>query len=234
MRSDIDLQRFTDALLETMSPKNRPRELIALQVKLMKRLLTGDAVPPDEVASIAQRPAEDIPIMLAMAVEMGFAELDESGNLVGMVVTRRPTRHAISNGGSKAHAWCAIDTLFLPAVLERPLSVRSSCPETNSTIALEIGTERIESVTPSEVCVSLVAPGITERVDKCGAGVAGLTTSEGAFCGNSNFYASREAAQEWLAQHKGAVVLAVHDAFALATEVWSEPYREAAGECTPG
>ncbi len=150
-RPALDLQRFTAALFETMSPKARPRELVAVQVKLMKRLLTGGVVSPDEVAAIAQQPSQDAPMMLAMAVEMGFAELDEDGNLLGMVITRKPTRHAISAGGASAHAWCAVDTLFLPAVLERPLSVTSTCPSTGSAIALEIGPKRIESVSPDTV-----------------------------------------------------------------------------------
>jgi alkylmercury lyase len=227
MMDEMHLERFMQALFETMSPKARPPELVAVQVRLMKRLLTGGPVPPDEVATIADRPVEDGPMMLAMVAEMGFGELDEHGNLVGMVVTRRQTRHAIAAGDASAHAWCAVDTLFLPAVLEQPLTVASTCPETDTAIALEVGVDAVVTVSPETAYVSLVAPGVTEGVEKCGGGMAGLTTSDGAFCGSSNFFATKNAAEQWLARHKGGLVLPVAEAFELARRVWSEPYRAA-------
>lgn len=223
----MSLEEFTNALMATLSPKTRPPEWVAVQVKLMKRLLAGGPVPPEEVARIAGRPAEDAPGLLAMAVEMGFAEVDDSGDLVGMVVAHKETRHAIAVGEARAHAWCAIDTLFLPAVLDEPLEVTSTCAETDLEISLEVGIDTVTSVSPDSVYVSLVAPGITEGVATCGSGMAGLTTSDGAFCGNSNFFASREAAERWLSRHPGAVVLPVVEGFELARRVWSDPYRAA-------
>lgn len=223
----ISLEEFTEALFATLSPKTRPPEWVAVQVKLMRRLLDGGAVRPHEVARIADRSADDAPALLAMAVEMGFAEVDERGNLVGMVVTQKATRHTITAGDASAYAWCAIDTLFLPAVLNQPMSVTSTCPETDQTISLEVGIDGVVSVSPETVYVSLVAPGITEGVETCGSAMSGLTTSEGAFCGNSNFLASRGAAEGWLARHPGALVLPVAEAFELARRVWSDPYRAA-------
>jgi len=53
----------------------------------------------------------------------GFAafgmELDESENIVGAALTTTPTAHSLSFGGKKKlFAWCALDTLFIPGLLD--------------------------------------------------------------------------------------------------------------------
>ncbi len=226
MTHSVDL-KFKEALFLTLSPKGQPPEMVALQVKLMGELLDSGALSAEQAATVAGRTASEGGAMLAMASQVGWAELDESGALVGMLVSATPTRHKITAGDSTAYTWCAADSLFLPAVLGRTLHVTSTCPETGTVIELDVAADGVTSVSPETAYVSLVAPGITEGVDRCGGGMAGLTGTKGGFCSNSNYFANQQAAVQWLDHHRGALVLPVEEAFELAREIWTDPYREA-------
>src|SRR5438309_529617 len=75
----------------------------------------------------------------------------------GLTIAEMPP-HELTVGGVKLWAWCAWDTLFLPARLGAVIQVRSVCPVTNETIELEITPDHVESVTPVGVVVSFLSP----------------------------------------------------------------------------
>ena len=68
-------------------------------------------------------------------------QFDETGNVVGAALTTLPTPHRVSFGGSfgdsfggDLFAWCALDTLFIPGLLDQTADVESTCPVSNSPI----------------------------------------------------------------------------------------------------
>jgi alkylmercury lyase len=63
-----------------------------------------------------------------------------------------PTRHRLRVGGRDLFAWCAWDTLFLPAVLGTTIEVRSGA------VRLTVSPTEVESADPPELLVSFVIP----------------------------------------------------------------------------
>ena len=109
------------------------------------------------------------------------------------------------------YAWCALDTLFLPAYLGKSAKVTSTCPATNSVISLIVTPDAIHDVDPAEAVVSVMtAPNCTAGID-------------GTFCGQVYFFASREAAQEWIGERPDFAILTVADAFTVAQKLYVEP-----------
>ena len=131
---------------------------------------------------------------------------DNSGAVVGFwgLSYTEVSPHTIQLDGVKLWAWCAWDTLFLPARLGSQLHIRSICPVTGRTIEIDVAPDRIVQA-PSDVAVSFLNP--DNRFD--GDVITG-------FCHFIHFFASRAAGVEWVAKHSGTFLLSLAEAFELA------------------
>jgi alkylmercury lyase len=119
-------------------------------------------------------------------------------------LTLRPTKHRLDVAGRSLHAWCAWDTLFLPAMLGQEARVHSRCPITGAAIHLSVAPDGVNASDPAPIAVSFPAPG---------AGCAEDIT--GSFCCHVHFLAGPEAAERWRADHDGGLVLDLDQAFEL-------------------
>jgi alkylmercury lyase len=145
------------------------------------------------------------PALTAAADRWPNVELDEHGRVVafsGLSLT--PTAHRFTVGGRQLYAWCAWDTLFLPALLDQPAHVESNCPVTDTPVRLAVDQFGVRDIHPEDVGVSFPPPGTASTADITGS-----------FCCHVHFLAGRSATDEWLSRHEGATVLSVPDAFAL-------------------
>ena len=122
----------------------------------------------------------------------------------GLTVNEMPP-HELMVGGVKLWAWCAWDTLFLPARLGAVLEVRSVCPITGETVELRVAPDHVESVVPDSVVVSFLSP--ERRFD------GDVITS---FCHFIHFFASQRAGEQWIERHPGTFLLSLADAVELA------------------
>jgi alkylmercury lyase len=132
---------------------------------------------------------------------------DDEGRVVGfwgLTITEMPP-HELIVGNVKLWAWCAWDTVFLPARLGTVIQVRSVCPITNATVELRVAPDHVESVAPDGVVVSFVSP--ERRFD------SNVITS---FCHFIHFLASRRAGEQWIEHHPGTFLLSLPEAFELA------------------
>jgi alkylmercury lyase len=145
------------------------------------------------------------PALTAAADRWPNVELDDHGRIVafsGLSLT--PTAHGFSIGGRQLYTWCAWDTLFLPALLDQPAHVESSCPLTGTPVRLAVDQSGVRDVQPENVWVSFPPPGTASTADITGT-----------FCCHVHFLADRAAADQWLRRHEGVTVLSVPDAFEL-------------------
>lgn len=86
---------------------------------------------------------------------------------------------------------------------DRPYCARHlPCHGPGETVRLTTSPDRVSDITPAGAVVSIVTPD----------DVSAVRTS---FCNEVHFFASPEAASPWLAEHPGATVLPITDAFAL-------------------
>ncbi len=132
--------------------------------------------------------------------------MDEGGNVVGAGLTLRETPHVFEVDGRRLYAWCALDTLMFPVLLEKAARVSSSCAQTDTPIRLSVTPEAVLDVDPRGTVVSLVLPEASCDVRT-------------AFCVHSNFFASAAAARPWLEEHAGGAVVPVADLFDIGREV---------------
>ena len=125
---------------------------------LIRGIAKSGAATPDEFSRQLGLEVDE-----ARELFSGFAtygmEVDQSGNITGAALTKTPTPHRISFGGRQFFAWCALDTLFIPGLLDEVAEIESTCPVSRTGIRLEVAPEGVVDVDPPDVALSVVLPG---------------------------------------------------------------------------
>ena len=166
---------------------------------LIQLLAEGQPVSLDKLATVVDQPHTEVAAAVNQSMDV---ELDEAGNIVGAGLSLRPTPHRIELEGRVVYAWCALDALMYPPVLGHIVQVESPCAGTGIPVRVTVTPEGVEAVDPPDAIVSIVVPEANMPVRHT-------------FCDQVHFFSSPQAADLWLAQHPGAVVLPVADAYAL-------------------
>lgn len=193
-----DLEAFARALPDTFPV----REDASLAVALVRLLSAGHPVSLAALAQTADRSEREVRERLD---NWPNVERDEQARVVGFFgLTLRTTAHSFRIGDRELHAWCAWDTLFLPALLDEPARVRSKCAVTGASVELVVTPRGVESACPEELYVTFPP-------------LAGTDTREitSSFCCHVVFLAGAEAARVWEATHADGVALAVDAAYEL-------------------
>ena len=217
-------------LTETMGPEAQTPESASLVIHAATLLAVGHPVTLEQVGAALGWPPDRVMDVLRFLQENREVEVDQDGHIVGVAgLSLNPTQHQFHLAGRMLYTWCAVDALFFPPLLGQTAQVVSTCPVTGTEIRLTVSPERVTQVDPPGTVLSIVIPDASSEAaancdpQQCGPQQSPLLGPDGAFCGNVHFFSSEEAAAVWLAAHSDAVVLPVHDAFKLATEVWARP-----------
>jgi alkylmercury lyase len=198
----VDLRHLADALTGAYPSLDAADKRIAMATYGL--LARGRPASAQEIAARASVKPADV------AVRMGAwpgVFCDEQGRVVGfwgLTITEMPP-HELLIGEVRLWAWCAWDTLFLPARLGTVLQVRSVCPVTRETVELRVAPDRVQTVVPDGVVVSFLSP---ERRFE-----GNVITS---FCHFVHFFASQRAGEQWIEQHPATFLLSLPDAVELA------------------
>lgn len=172
---------------------------------LTSRLIDNGPVAHNDVARLLGcHEAEVDGVLSRMWLKVDW---DKDGRLVGAGLTLRPTPHRIEIEGKRAFAWCALDTLLFPLLLERTARVSSPCAATGSTVFLTVSRDGIAQPEPAEAVISAVMP------DSRGSDI------RQAFCVHVNFYSSKDTAQTWVSEHPDAALLSLQEAFTFARDL---------------
>jgi len=138
---------------------------------------------------------------------------DQIVGAMGLSLSQHP--HRLSVAGVSLSAWCALDTLFLPALLQQTVTIETPSPVTQHPIRLRVSPERVEEVTPKAAVVSFVL------ADTSREKMASVQAIWGAFCNHIHFFASREEGEQWADGRDDIVLLTVEEGFAWGRQVWS-------------
>jgi alkylmercury lyase len=172
-------------------------EILALPAQLGRLLARGRPVTVEQLATALDSSSAEV---RAELVRLG-AEWDERGQIHGLGLTLRPTRHKFTFDGATVYGWCASDVLAAPIVLGKAGVVESTCPATAQDIRIEITADSVHQVEPPGAVVSKVRPNCkvaSLRRDICAIGL---------------FFSSRDAAAEWLARTPEGQLESVADDF---------------------
>lgn len=184
-------------------------ESAALSRQILWLLAEGAPVTPERLATASGQPVEMIRSHFTMMRNCG-CEFDDQGALVGNALTLTPTPHHFRVKGRDLYAWCALDTLFLPSLIDQTAEITSTCAQIGTAIHLTVSPHGVEAVSPPETALSIViAPGCTSGIN-------------GTFCGQIHFFASGEAAVQWVGERNEFAVLSVNEAFELARQIYIE------------
>ncbi len=173
-----------------------------LFTELLRLLANGRPVSPEQLGTAVHLSAADLTAALG---RLPSIEFDREGNVVGSGLTLTPTPHHFQVGGHELFTWCALDTLFFPAILKQPARVQSRCPVSGVKVQLKVTPEGVELLEPTSAVVSLVIP---EALEAC-------CDVRGSFCNQVHFFSSAEVASRWLTEHPGPIILPVEDAYQL-------------------
>ena len=186
-------------LIRVIRELARGRPLIAAQVDDLR---AGLDIAPDEAHQFLwQR-----------------TERDASDRIVGVMgISLSDHPHRLFVAGVALSAWCALDTLFLPALLRQTAAIESNSPVTHAPIRLRVSPERVEALSPASAVISLVLvePG---RED-----TASVEAMWSAFCHHVHFFATREEAERWASARDDLAILTVEEGFALGRQGWALP-----------
>ncbi|HEV2238121.1 MAG TPA: organomercurial lyase [Ktedonobacterales bacterium] len=142
-------------------------------------------------------------------------ERDAADRIIGVMgLSQADHPHRITVAGVPLSAWCALDTLFLPALLGQPATIESPAPGTRELVRLRVTPERVEAVSPAGAAMTFVL------VDLDQDAMRSVEAVWMAFCTHVHFFPSRTAAERWAAGRDDIVVLTVDEAFALGRDVW--------------
>ena len=167
-------------------------------------LAEGQPVTLERLAAVSSVPVQDVEAALR---QQPGTDWDDHGRLLGFGLTLRSTPHRFTfDDGRTVFAWCASDALTFPVVVGRSGTLESTCPTTARQIRVDLTPDRVEKVDPSSAVVSLVRP---DKVDNVRTEV----------CALGSFFASREAAAEWLAAYPEGLVHSVQEDFQLHREI---------------
>jgi hypothetical protein len=172
------------------------RRLMRTAVRLLAR---GEPVTMSELAAAAGADVTD----LIEAPAGPDIEYDDEHRIVGWGLTLLPTPHKFVVDGHRLYTWCAADTLLFPAIIRRRAQVESPCPTTNAIVRMTVDpSSGVGDLSPAAAVISIP--------DSNDLDLARVRVS---CCNPGRFFASDEAAADWLAQHPTGTVLSVADAY---------------------
>lgn len=217
-----------DARIVEMARKLRERLLeyghdhLRLLVRVMRELSHGRPLTAEQVDSFIAELG--IAPNAARQFLRQVTERDASDQIVGALgLSLQDHPHRLSVDGVALSAWCAEDTLFLPAILQQTATIESPSPASGQPIRLRVSPERLEEVSPAGAVISLVL------VDPSRERMASVETIWSAFCRHIHFFATRDEAERWATGtgtgtgtgRDDVAILSVEEGFAWQRPVWS-------------
>lgn len=196
----------------------RVRRGFYLAHHLLRLLAEGRPVTAADLAARANLPLEVVSDTFQEIKKQG-GEFNEAGHVVGNVLTLKPTPHRFVVNGRTLYAWCALDTIFLPGLLEETAEVESTCPVTGETIRLTITPDGVTQYSPAGTVLSIAVPGVScNREEPAGEADRAIRARES--CQEMYFFGSRTAAEKWIKDYPGVEIFTVEEAWQLARVHW--------------
>ncbi len=197
---DLDalLNAFPEEFVK-ISPKEQ-----AVAIALYRLLALGESVSHQHLAEVSSTPVAEVHRLLGQWLGVYHDDAENVTGFWGLALGEMP--HKLLIDGRELYAWCAWDTLFLPALIGNTVQVISQCAQSGKEIQLIIDPEHIASVYPETTVLSFVMPdenGIREDVIN-------------SFCHSVLFFATSALGEQWVAEHPKNFLISVENAFELA------------------
>lgn len=199
-QADLDgLARRLDTALPELDERGREVSLATYRT-----LAYGEPVPDYAIATVT-----GIDIMEVQDIMRPWPGVyrNDSGRIIGFWgLTLEEMGHPMRVDEVELFGWCAWDTLFLPGILGRPATVRSSAAVTADPIRVDVRDTNVVADPPS-TAVSFLDPG---------RGSIDADRIISTFCHHVLFFSTHHEGEEWArSRDTDGLVLSVEDAFEL-------------------
>jgi len=209
---DKHLVKFAKAAVSLFPKISREEQQI--DVALYRLLARGKPVAKEDIAKALEFSSKRVSDYLG---RMRWVEYNDTDQIVAFRgLSLEPTSHRLEVEGKTLYTWCALDTLFIPQILEKTVHVESSCPVTGDKIRFTVGSTGISQLNPKDAAISLVIP----QPSKAQENVIGH------FCCYVHFFSSTQAGSEWSSEHRGSLIISVHEAYDIGRRMNKVQYKE--------
>lgn len=202
MMSRLAIEEIGAAIEAAMPELDSTDQRIAHAVhRLMSR---GEPVEPAAVAKSAGVAVERVEEKLG---SWPGVYRDDRGRVVGFwgqAISKLDPEYRFLIEGKTTYAWCALDTLFIPALIGGEVRVEATDAISGAPVSLVVDAAGASDLQPPGTVVSMVVPD----------GPFGFDVIE-SFCHRVLFFASEASGARWTAEHEGTTLLSVAEAFQL-------------------
>ncbi len=178
--------------------------------ELYRQLALGEPVRPESLAAAIGLPSEAVHALLKDEQLRGWVFFGDENRVIGfrgLAIREMPHRFVVED--RTLYTWCAIDSLFIPAILGKPAQVESRDPHSGTVIKLTVTPDGVENVEPSETVMSIV-------LDDPEVVKTNPTKVMASFCHHIFFLESVETGVAWTAQRgQDTFLVTLEEAFAL-------------------
>ncbi len=202
------LNTLLDRIVGLRPSTGRYARQFALQ--LSRLLARGNPVRVEELAETLNR--RSFQMRRTIDSWPSLIQQDEHKRVVGFGgLTLERTKHRFSVEGRSLYTWCAWDSLFVPEIIGKTAHVQSECPVTGRPISVTVrpkgsgGRGGVSQCDPPALVVSFLLPDAVDLKQDV----------RGSFCEYVQFFASRDAGDEWSRRNAGTFLLTVSEAFEL-------------------
>ena len=137
----------------------------------------------------------------------------------GLGLARLDPEYRLQIDGKTTFAWCALDTLFIPPLMDKQVAVQATDPVNGEQVSLVVDGSGVRDLTPPGAVVSMVIPD----------GPFGYDVIE-SFCHKVLFFTSKESGSRWVAEHEGTTLLSVEDVFEVGSFAPKYVYPDVFGD----
>lgn len=177
-------------------------------IGLLRELARGEPLNLTRWAQRLDVPDTHAETLLRSSQLSPFVQMGTDGQVLGFWgLSTVPTHHQLTIDGGTLWAWCAVDSLFLPELLDVTARIISRDAESDESIELTVSPSGVESVTPEGVLVSVNSPETWE--------LSAFEKIIKSACHFVYYFASRESGERWALKHAGAVLVSLETAFAF-------------------
>jgi len=214
-----NIEEIAKNLKDAGIPPDFGDENSRLLVKMWRTLGQGQPVTQEMTAKVAS----EVGMSFEAADEFlrQSTERDSDDNIIGLIgLSLNPQwPHKLLMNGITFRAWCAWDTLFLPAMLGETVLIESESPVSGTAVRLTVTPIEVENTTPEGAVVSIAT------IDPEVHDLSSVEAIWGIFCHQVYFFPSVEEAQEWAQGKSNIAILTVQEGYELGKMAFSKLRR---------
>ncbi len=198
----LTLHDVVDHVIALRSSATREDRGFALAA--YRLLAKGEPLRREALAAALDRPTRSI--IQTLDSWPALIEYNEDRAIVGFGgLTINPTKHRMLVDAIEVYTWCAWDSLFIPAILGRPVRLTSTSPASHSEIVIHVSMDGDVEKTPDGIVVSFPISSLENLQNDV----------RGTFCCLVHFFPTPDEGRRWVEGRANVTLVTLDEAVRL-------------------